>query len=86
MAFREEQALLERVFAHRVELVPRGAQRSEIGTDVYHGLMVDEQSGAINPARYVRGLAAAACGRERSSRSPRRPPCSARSGMQPAGR
>ena len=59
-AFREEQALLDRVFAHRVELVPRQAQRSEIGTDVYHGLMVDERSGAINPAKYVRGLAAAA--------------------------
>ena len=59
-AFREEQALLARVFAHRVELVSRAGQRSEIGTDVYHGVMVDERSGAINPAQYVAGLAAAA--------------------------
>jgi glycine/D-amino acid oxidase-like deaminating enzyme len=59
-AFREEQALLARVFNHRVELVSRGDQRSEVGTDRYHGLMVDERSGAINPARYASGLAAAA--------------------------
>lgn len=58
--FREEQALLARVFAHRVELVPRAEQRSEIGTDLYHGVMVDERSGALNPAKYVHGLAAAA--------------------------
>jgi glycine/D-amino acid oxidase-like deaminating enzyme len=58
--FREEQTLLARVFAHRVELVSRGDQRSEIGTDRYHGLIVDERSGAINPAQYVQGLAAAA--------------------------
>ena len=35
-------------------------QRAEIGSDAYHGLMVDERSLAINPARYVSGLAAAA--------------------------
>lgn len=59
-AFREEQALLARVFNHRVELVARADQRSELGSDVYHGLLLDEQSSAINPARYVHGLAAAA--------------------------
>ena len=59
-AFREEQALLARVFAHRVELVPRTEQRSEIGSDVYHGLLVDERSGALNPAKYVQGLSRAA--------------------------
>jgi len=59
-AFRDEQALLARVFDHRVELVSRTDQRSEVGTDIYHGLLVDERSGAVNPARYVNGLAAAA--------------------------
>ena len=59
-AFREEQALLARVFAHRVELVPAAEQRREVGSSAYHGLIVDERSGAINPARYVEGLAAAA--------------------------
>jgi glycine/D-amino acid oxidase-like deaminating enzyme len=59
-AMREEQALLARVFHHRVELVPKSAQRTELGSDVYHGLLVDERSRAINPARYVMGLAEAA--------------------------
>ena len=59
-AFRDEQALLARVFDHRVELVPREEQRSEVGSDLYHGLLVDERSAAVNPARYVDGLAAAA--------------------------
>ena len=58
--FREEQALLARVFKHEVHLVPRGEQRREVGSDRYHGLLVDERSGALNPAQYVRGLAAAA--------------------------
>jgi glycine/D-amino acid oxidase-like deaminating enzyme len=59
-AFRHEQTLLARVFDHRVELVPRSEQRREIGSDAYHGLLVDESSLAINPARYVAGLADAA--------------------------
>ena len=58
--FLEEQALLARVFDHRVRLVPREEQRAEIGSDAYYGLLVDERSGALNPAQYVRGLAGAA--------------------------
>ena len=59
-AFQDEQALLARVFNHRVELVPRAEQRSEVGSDAYHGLLLDEHSAALNPAQYVEGLAAAA--------------------------
>ena len=59
-AFRDEQALLARVFGQRVELVARADQRSELGSDRYHGLLIDPDSGAINPAQYVHGLAAAA--------------------------
>jgi glycine/D-amino acid oxidase-like deaminating enzyme len=59
-AFAAERALLARVFGHRVELVDRSGQRAEIGSDRYHGLLVDERSGGLNPAQYVRGLAAAA--------------------------
>lgn len=59
-AFRDEQALLQRVFDHPVRLVARAEQRSELGSDAYHGVLVDERSGALNPARYVRGLGAAA--------------------------
>src|SRR6185503_16147592 len=59
-AFREERLLLQRVFNHRVEIVPVADQRAEIGSTSYHGLMLDERSGALNPARYVEQLAAAA--------------------------
>jgi glycine/D-amino acid oxidase-like deaminating enzyme len=59
-ALRDERALLARVFDHHVALVPRAEQRAEIGSDAYHGLLVDERSLAINPARYVAGLADAA--------------------------
>ena len=60
-AFRAEQALLARVFNHRVELVPAAEQQAEIGSTAYHGLSVDERSGALNPAKYVDQLAAVAC-------------------------
>jgi glycine/D-amino acid oxidase-like deaminating enzyme len=59
-AFRDEQALLARVFDHRVDVMPAADQRAEVGTDAYFGLMVDERSGALNPARYVDQLCAAA--------------------------
>ena len=60
-AFREEQALLARVFGHRVEVLSASEQRSELGTDAYHGVMIDEGGGALNPAKYVEGLGRAAC-------------------------
>jgi glycine/D-amino acid oxidase-like deaminating enzyme len=59
-AFRHEQALLARVFDHTVHLVSRAEQKRELGSDAYHGLLLDEASGALNPALYLRGLAAAA--------------------------
>ncbi|MEP7309970.1 MAG: FAD-binding oxidoreductase [Acidobacteriota bacterium] len=59
-AFREEQSLLAHVFNHTVDLVSAADQRTELGSNAYHGLMVDERSGALNPARYVNQLAGAA--------------------------
>ncbi|MCU1386267.1 MAG: dependent oxidoreductase [Acidobacteria bacterium] len=59
-AFHREQELLARVFDHPVRVVPRPDQRTEIGSDAYHGVLVDDRSGALNPAEYVRGLADAA--------------------------
>ena len=56
-AFRREQELLARVFHHPVSLVEAAAQQTEIGSTRYHGLLVDERSGSLNPARYVVGLA-----------------------------
>jgi len=40
--------------------VPRSELRSEIGSDIYFGGMVDDTSVGLNPARYVAGLGAAA--------------------------
>jgi len=59
-AFREEQALLARVFDHPVHLVDRAGQKAEIGSDRYHGVLVDESSASLNPAKYAQGLAGAA--------------------------
>jgi glycine/D-amino acid oxidase-like deaminating enzyme len=58
--FRTEQALLARSCRHEVSLVPADRQRSEIGSDAFFGVMIDERSGGLDPAKYVDGLAAAA--------------------------
>ena len=57
----ERQAeVIAREFNHRLRVVPRGDLRTEIGSGIYYGGMVDEVSAGLNPARYVAGLAAAA--------------------------
>ena len=56
----EEVEFMEREFNHKLLLIPRGQQRTEIGTDVYYGALLDECSGGLNPAQYVTGLAQAA--------------------------
>src|SRR2546429_3073062 len=43
-----------------LRIVPQGHLRSEIGSHIYFGGMVDETSAGVNPARYVTGLAHAA--------------------------
>jgi glycine/D-amino acid oxidase-like deaminating enzyme len=58
--FRRDQEILFQEFDHPVRLVPRAEQRQELGTDYYHGLMLDERSACLHPARYLRGLADAA--------------------------
>jgi glycine/D-amino acid oxidase-like deaminating enzyme len=58
--FRDEQALLARVFNHPVTLVSPADQATELGTERYHGLLIDERSAALNPAKYVQGLLSAA--------------------------
>jgi glycine/D-amino acid oxidase-like deaminating enzyme len=59
-AMMHEATLLERSFGHATRAVPRGELRSEIGSDAYHGGLVDEASAGVDPARYVAGLARAA--------------------------
>ena len=58
--FERSAALLERKFACAARLVSRADLRTEIGSDLYYGGMVDELSAGINPAQYVAGLARAA--------------------------
>ena len=52
--------VIAREFNHHLRIVPRGDLRTEIGSDIYYGGMVDEISIGLNPARYVAGLGAAA--------------------------
>ena len=56
----EEQALLSRVFNHQTTLIAEADQSMELGGRGYRGVLVDEESLAINPAKYVHGLAVAA--------------------------
>jgi glycine/D-amino acid oxidase-like deaminating enzyme len=58
--FERAAELLSREFGHEVRLVRRAELRSEIGSGIYCGGLVDEASASINPARYVAGLARAA--------------------------
>ena len=52
--------VVAREFNHPVRLVPKAELHTEIGSDVYHGGLVDEASAGVNPAQYVAGLARAA--------------------------
>jgi len=56
-ALQQEVEFMEKEFNHKVHIVPREQQHAEIGTDLYHGALVDEVSGGLNPAQYVAGLA-----------------------------
>ncbi|HJR80675.1 MAG TPA: FAD-binding oxidoreductase [Anaerolineales bacterium] len=59
-ALEEEAEFMQREFNHELRLIPRQEQHSEIGSPVYHGALLDECSGGLNPAQYVTGLAGAA--------------------------
>jgi len=52
--------VIAREFNHQLRIVEKNDLRSEIGSDIYHGGMVDEVSAGLNPARYVAGLGRAA--------------------------
>lgn len=58
--FRHEVDFMAKEFNHAVRLVPPEQLRSEIGSASYHGALVDEASGGLNPAQFVAGLAIAA--------------------------
>ena len=56
----QSAALIKHEFNHELRIVPKSELRSEIGSHIYFGGMVDETSAGLNPARYVAGLAHAA--------------------------
>jgi glycine/D-amino acid oxidase-like deaminating enzyme len=59
-ALQDEVDFMQKEFNHKVRLIPRAEQNGEIGSDIYHGALLDELSGGLNPAQYVAGLAGAA--------------------------
>ncbi len=59
-AYAAAAAEIKREFNHELRIVSKSDLRSEIGSDIYHGGMVDEASISVNPAQYVGGLALAA--------------------------
>jgi glycine/D-amino acid oxidase-like deaminating enzyme len=59
-ALKEEVEFMEKEFNHRLRLISRDEQHTEIGSAIYHGALVDECSGGLNPAQYGSGLAGAA--------------------------
>jgi glycine/D-amino acid oxidase-like deaminating enzyme len=58
--FKADVDFMAKEFNHAVRLVPPDQLQSEIGSKIYHGALVDEVSGGLNPAQYVTGLARAA--------------------------
>jgi glycine/D-amino acid oxidase-like deaminating enzyme len=59
-SYEESAALIHREFNHQLRIIPKSELRSEIGSEIYFGGMVDETSAGLNPAQYVAGLAHAA--------------------------
>jgi glycine/D-amino acid oxidase-like deaminating enzyme len=58
--YARQAEVIGREFNHELKIVLRSELASEIGSKIYYGGMVDENSVGLNPARYVAGLSAAA--------------------------
>lgn len=58
-ALQREQEMLLRIANYQVSIVPKNEVRSELGTNAYHGLLVNPRSGSVQPAKFVRGMASA---------------------------
>jgi glycine/D-amino acid oxidase-like deaminating enzyme len=59
-AYAQAAAQIKQEFSHDLRIVSKSELRSEIGSDIYYGGLVDETSAGVNPAQYVTGLAKAA--------------------------
>jgi len=58
--FTRTHDLLVKRLGRDTELVPRQRIRTEIGTDVYYGGLIDPRAAGLHVGKYVRGVAAAA--------------------------
>jgi glycine/D-amino acid oxidase-like deaminating enzyme len=59
-AYAQAAAQIRQEFGHELRIVSKDELRSEIGSEIYYGGLVDETSAGLNPAQYVAGLAKAA--------------------------
>ena len=59
-ALKRDVEFMQKEFNHEIRLISRAEQNGEIGSTIYHGGLLDEASGGLNPAQYVTGLAGAA--------------------------
>ena len=53
---KEEQAFLAEHLNHTTVLVPREKMREEIGSDLYHGALIEPVSAGVHPAKYIAGV------------------------------
>jgi glycine/D-amino acid oxidase-like deaminating enzyme len=60
VGFQRSAEAIEREFGHQARLIAMADLGAEIGSNIYHGGLVDEISAGVNPARLVAGLARAA--------------------------
>jgi glycine/D-amino acid oxidase-like deaminating enzyme len=58
--YARQAEVIAREFNHQLRVVQKNDLNAEIGSNIYHGGMVDEISAGLNPARYVAGLGRAA--------------------------
>jgi glycine/D-amino acid oxidase-like deaminating enzyme len=58
--YARQAEVIAREFNRQIRVVPKTELHREIGSTIYFGGMVDEVSAAVNPARYVAGLARSA--------------------------
>jgi len=56
-SFSDEIEFMKKEFNHDIQLVSPNELKNEIGSELYHGALVDKVSGGLNPAQYVTGLA-----------------------------
>ena len=58
-AMQEKADWFERILDHKLTLLHQSALRTEIGSDVFYGGLIDEWTASLHPGKYVHGLAEA---------------------------